>query len=152
MRLVTTIPATSATAPEATERRGLAAVKAFLGRHESGAARLVSADGEEVEIPAQLIEVLRHVASALAKGSGVEISTLAEELSTAEAARALGMSRPTLVRLLEADEIPSRKVGSHRRVLTDDVLHYRRRQLQRQRKAYEDLMLESDALGLDDDG
>jgi excisionase family DNA binding protein len=86
----------------------------------------------------------------LGQGDEVVVGAASRELSTSEAARALGMSRPTLVRLLDAGELPSRKVGSHRRVRTADVLTFRRHQMQQRRKAYEDLMLASDALRLDE--
>ena len=39
----------------------------------------------------------------------------------------LGISRPTLVRLLERDEIPYEQPGRHRRVKLADVLAYRDR-------------------------
>jgi excisionase family DNA binding protein len=150
------MPTTSVVAPKGAERRRVAAVEEFLGRHPqddgSGAAKLVSPDGDEVEVPAQLLNALRQIARSLAQGDDVMVGSVSRELSTGEAARALGMSRPTLVRLLDAGELPSRKVGSHRRVLTADVLAFRRHQMRQRRKAYEDLMLASDALGLDEGG
>ncbi len=153
MGVTATMPTTSVVAPKGAERQRVAAVDEFLGRHPqdgSGAAKLVSSDGDEVEIPAQLLNVLRQIAASLAQGDEVVVGAVARELSTSEAARVLGMSRPTLVRLLDAGELPSRKVGSHRRVLTTDVLAFRRHQMQQRRKAYEHLMLASDALGLDE--
>jgi excisionase family DNA binding protein len=60
------------------------------------------------------------------------------------------MSRPTLIRLLDTGQIPSHRVGTHRRVQLLDVIAYRRERLRQQRKAYEDLMLESDALGIEE--
>lgn len=149
-----TLPTTSVMPPEGPERQDVVAVDDFLGRHpqdgSAGTAKLVSSDGEEVEVPASLFNVLRQIAAMLVQGDGVAVNAISRELSTTEAARALGMSRPTVVRLMDSNVLPSHRVGTHRRVLTRDVLAFRREQMRQRRKAYEDLMLSSDALGLDD--
>ncbi|WP_445548469.1 MULTISPECIES: helix-turn-helix domain-containing protein [unclassified Frankia] len=49
-------------------------------------------------------------------------------LSAQEAADLLGISRTTLVRLLESGVIPFEKPSRHREVRLDDLLEYRRRQ------------------------
>lgn len=140
---------------EGAEREQVAAVDEFLKRHPRDAtdatARLVSSDGEEVQVPAQLFDVLRQTSAMLSRGDGVAISAIARELSTTEAAKLLGMSRPTLIRLVEVGAIPSHRVGSHRRLFLRNVLTYRQRQMEERRKSYEALMLESDALGFNDD-
>ncbi|WP_174536729.1 helix-turn-helix domain-containing protein [Micromonospora chalcea] len=140
---------------EGAERRKAAAVEEFLVRHPpataGGVARLVSSDGEEVEVPAQMFAVLHQISAMLARGDGVAISAISRELTTTEAAKLLGMSRPTLVRLLESGALASHRVGSHRRLFLRDVLAFRQRQMEERRKSYEALMWESDALGFTDD-
>ena len=44
---------------------------------------------------------------------------------SAQAARLLGISRPTLIALLERGELPYYQVGSHRRIALAAVLAYR---------------------------
>jgi len=48
-------------------------------------------------------------------------------LSTQEAADAIGVSRPTLVKLLESGEIAFSKPGRHRRVQLKDLMDYQQR-------------------------
>jgi len=155
---VTAMDAAALVLPEAHTPREAHALEAFLGRGpeigslkaEIGSLRLVNAAGESMEVPGQLVEVLAAAAGMFAHGEGVAIAAIERELSTTEAARLLGMSRPSLVRLLDTDQIPSRKVGTHRRVQLRHLLAYRRQRLVQQRQAYEDLMVEADALGLDE--
>lgn len=73
-------------------------------------------------------ELLVRILDELANGRGVAVQTIVrgeEEVSTSQAARMLGMSRPTLINLLEKGDIPFRKVGTHRRVPVVDLLKYR---------------------------
>lgn len=56
-------------------------------------------------------------------------------LSTQEAADVPGVSRPTLVKLLESGEIAFTKPGRHRRVQLRDLVDYRQRIRQQRREA-----------------
>jgi excisionase family DNA binding protein len=69
------------------------------------------------------------------------------ELTTKQAAEVLGVSRPFLIRVLEAGEIPYRKVGRHRRVLMKDVLAYKQKMQVKSRAAMDELVKLSEEMG-----
>src|SRR3954453_6337256 len=91
-----------------------------------GRAKLVGPDGEEVPIPQSAFTALAHAARDMASGKTIMLMPRDKELTTQQAAELLNVSRPYLVRLLDAGAIPSTKTGSHRRVLAEDVISYRR--------------------------
>lgn len=70
-------------------------------------------------------EVLAEVAKQMRAGNAISVVPYAMMLSTQEAAEMLGISRPTLIRLLEQREIPYDKPNRHRRVKLADVLEHR---------------------------
>ena len=101
---------------------------------EPGQAMLVSPDGKQVPIPAELFRVLEEAANVLALGDGISILPYSAKLTTQEAAEFLGMSRPTFVKILESGAIPFEMAGRHRRVTLRDVVDYQDR-AQRERRA-----------------
>ena len=100
----------------------------LLNRPGAGPATVLEGpDGERLVLPPEVFEVLRGVVEAMASGQAVTIAPVHQRLTTQEAAELLGISRPTLVKLLEANEIPYEQPGRHRRVRLADVLAYRER-------------------------
>lgn len=70
--------------------------------------------GDRVEPPVELYQVLRQVVHALRDGFAVTIAPGTQTLTTQQAADLLGVSRPTVVRLLDEGRVPHERVGSHR--------------------------------------
>jgi excisionase family DNA binding protein len=95
---------------------------------QTGRMVLMSASGEQFELPATLFDVLRFVGTALTSGNGVTVMPRDTRLTTQDAADFLGISRPTLVKILESGAIPFETVGRHRRVMLDDLLEYQERE------------------------
>lgn len=63
----------------------------------------------------------------LAAGQGLSLIPENAELTTVQAADVLNVSRPYLIKLLEENAIPHRKVGKHRRIRMEDVMAYKTR-------------------------
>jgi excisionase family DNA binding protein len=88
---------------------------------------LVTPDGREFKLSGELRDVLAHASKALSAGHAVTVEPRQAVLSTQEAADLLGVSRPTLVKLLESGQIAFTKPGRHRRVQLEDLLAYQQR-------------------------
>lgn len=105
---------------------------------EPSQAKLVGSNGKEVKIPEPFYRMLRDIVRLMASGQRVYIVSENCQLTTQEAAEILNVSRPFLVKLLETGEIPYIKVGSHRRVIFQDLMNYKeQRKVKRQKELKE---------------
>lgn len=111
---------------------------------------LVAADGTEVPLPRELHDVLLQVTQALQSGMGVNVAPLNATLTTQEAADYLGVSRPTVVRLLDAGEIPMSRPGRHRYVRLVDLMAYAERVRQTRSDALDEMARDAETAGLYD--
>lgn len=85
----------------------------------------VVVNGQRHEVPEALSSLLVHVIERAARGGTMHIRSMPEELTTTVAAELLGVSRPTFMKLIQSGEIPSRIVGTHHRVLAQNVVKFR---------------------------
>lgn len=108
-------------------------------------------NGRTIRLSSQMADVLERVAMAMRDGLAVTVAPQNLTLTTQEAADTLGISRPTLVRLLESGHIPFEKVSRHRRVLLADVLDYQQRQRRQASEALADMVADSQHFGDYDD-
>ena len=86
----------------------------------------------------------------MAQGHAISLVPMHAELTTQQAADALNVSRPFLVKLLESGALPHRKVGTHRRIRFEDLMRYKHDIDRRRLDTLKRLTEESEALGLYD--
>lgn len=120
--------------PASTDADDLAKVLSFLEAHEARRGSspapvfFLSGAGEHdrVELTEQLHGILKQVVQALSHGQSISILTRDQEISTQQAAEILGLSRPTVVKLIEDGDLTAHVPGAVRRKLRlADVLAYR---------------------------
>lgn len=87
-------------------------------------------------IPPEVGRILQQVLEVVANGGTVTISSTPEELTTSSAAAILGVSRPTLLKMVDDGRVPAHRVGTHTRFRAEDVFTERRARREREREAF----------------
>lgn len=105
---------------------------------------------EKIKIPLSALKLLGEILKAMGEGKMISVVPIATEVTTQAAAELLGCSRPHLVKLLEEGKIAFTKVGKHRRIKFDDIVHYRQEMKQQQKQHIIDIMNADEETGLYD--
>ena len=118
--------------------------------HITEPAALLGPDGQTVPLPMEAYQVLVKVVESMRAGKAITVAPLDQRLTTQEAADFLGISRPTLVKLLEQGEIAYERpaAGRHRRMRLSDVLDYQRRKREERRTTLDQITAEAAEAGL----
>jgi excisionase family DNA binding protein len=98
-------------------------------------------------LPAAAVRLLFDILEQMAVGNTVTVTPVRAELTTQEAADILNVSRPFLVSLLEEGKLPFRKVGTHRRILYNDLVAYKRQEDEARRSVLRELAKQAQELG-----
>lgn len=117
--------------PEA-ERKQVQELDAIL---RQGGAALVSSNGERIDLPRTVYEILKKVVTLMAHGQAMTLIPDNQAVTTQRAADILGMSRPFFIKLLDAGAMAYHRVGNQRRVYLRDVLAYAQKREEERRAA-----------------
>jgi excisionase family DNA binding protein len=115
-----------------------------------GTPALVGAGGERLELPHTVFQLLKDIARNMQLGRAVILVPENQQLTTQRAADLLGVSRPHLVKLLEAGDLPHHRAGSHRRIYLKDLVAYQKRRDKERKAALGRIAKEAFASGLYD--
>lgn len=106
------------------------------------------ADAPVLELPPQALRFFADVLGMMAQQQPVVLMPQNHELTTQEAAAFLNVSRPFVIKEVEAGHLKCRKVGRHRRIEFNELRRYQAAQQQASEQALQALADLSQDLGL----
>lgn len=109
---------------------------------------IVNNKEKTISVPLSALRLLTDILTQMSEGNAVTLTSVHSELTTQEAADLLNVSRPYLVGLLDDNKIPHRKVGNRRKVLSKDILAYKKNIDQQRMKTLDELAKKSQELDL----
>jgi excisionase family DNA binding protein len=118
--------------------------------HSRNGASLIGPDGQPVPLPEALNDLLLFVVEAMQRNQAILFIPEDEAFTTQAAANYLGMSRPFLLRLLEAGKLPYHRVGTHRRIMFRDLVAFKEERTRERNKGLSDLTRMLDEEGVYD--
>ena len=102
-----------------------------------------------VAVPPAALKLIGQVLGAMSERRSVSIIASDHELSTVEAANFLNVSRPFIIKEIEAGKLNHRMVGTHRRIEFSDLLAYAKEMRQHQEQALDRMADNARELGLE---
>jgi excisionase family DNA binding protein len=110
---------------------------------ETGGANVI------VPLPARAVELIFRILETMGEGVPISVIPHQAELTTQQAADYLNVSRPFLVQQIDANKLPYRKVGSHRRIRFSDLVKFENDSKVEQSAAMKRINEQARKLGLD---
>ena len=135
------VPELTRRLPTDSEIENSAEASRALARAQSESGRLVLSgeSGDQIQLVPAIADMVVHLLGHIASGKMVTFVPTGAMLTTQQAASILNVSRPFLSKLLKENQIPHIPVGSHRRVMLDDLMAYKKRRDGKRRSALNEL-------------
>ena len=126
-------------------------IMASLDHSRAAAITLTTDTGEHptVDLPPSALRLIGQLLGAMSEGRPIVLMPTQQELTTVEAANFLNVSRPFIIKEVDAGRLPHRMVGSHRRIALDDLLNYANKMRAQQAGALDRMAENARELGLD---
>lgn len=102
-----------------------------------------------LKLPPRALRFFADVLRQMAKQEPMLLVPQKHELTTQEAANFLNVSRPFVIKEIEANRLACRKVNRHRRIEFEELRRYQTTQQQQSEQALQDLTKLSEELGLE---
>ena len=129
------------------------ALKSHLQNHPSGESLkliLNEKEGKTIDIPAAVLPLLLTILQQTSSGNTVKLTPITQELDIWQVETILNVSREYVWQLLDSGEIPYKMVSTCRRIRYEDVMKYKKQDYDKRSKILDELVAESEALGLYD--
>lgn len=95
-----------------------------LARLRAGGALFVEGESGRIDLPSPVARKVEALLTAYAEGRSPSVLARDDELTTQQAADLLGLSRPTVVKMMDDGRLLFHKPGAHRRVRCVDLMRF----------------------------
>ena len=102
-----------------------------------------------VAVPPQILKVLGQALGKMVRREPIDLMHEKQEFTTVEAANYLHVSRPFVIKEIASGNLPHRMVGTHRRILFEDLARYAARMQAKRNEALDKMAANARELGLD---
>ncbi|MFZ9958465.1 MAG: excisionase family DNA-binding protein [Burkholderiaceae bacterium] len=125
-------------------------IMAAIDHSRAATITIQSDDGStpSVQVPPQVLRVLGQALGLMTRHQAIMLVPEKQEFSTVEAANFLNVSRPFVIKEIEAGRIKHRLVGTHRRILFSDLMSYAKAMRTGQQEALDEMADNARKLGL----
>jgi excisionase family DNA binding protein len=122
-----------------------------LDYSRAAAITLTTDTGEhpEVELPPAALRFIGQLLGAMSEGRPITLMPSKQEFSTVEAANFINVSRPFVIKEIDAGRLEHRMVGTHRRIPFEALVNYMNTMREKQNAALDRMAENARDLGLD---